>query len=126
MVGFARLGGKSVGVVANNPGIYAGTLDVNASLKGARFIRFCDAFNIPLITFVDVPGFLPGRDQEFAELCEQNSIKFIGPDSQVLRKVRDKIGLRKIAGKLDICVLPYSTLFKSPVLLDDLPEEKPN
>jgi acetyl-CoA carboxylase carboxyltransferase component len=64
VVGFARLGGKSVGIIANNPGIFAGTLDVHASLKGARFIRFCDAFNIPLISFVDVPGFLPGRDQE--------------------------------------------------------------
>jgi len=64
VVGFARMGGKTVGIVANNPAIYAGTLDVNASLKGARFIRFCDAFNIPLISFVDVPGFLPGRDQE--------------------------------------------------------------
>ena len=64
VVGFASLGGKSVGIVANNPAVYAGTLDVNASLKGARFIRFCDAFNIPLISFVDVPGFLPGRDQE--------------------------------------------------------------
>jgi len=64
VVGFARMGGKSVGIIANNPAIYAGTLDVNASLKGARFIRFCDAFNIPLISFVDVPGFLPGRDQE--------------------------------------------------------------
>jgi len=58
------MGGKTVGIVANNPAVYAGTLDVNASLKGARFIRFCDAFNIPLISFVDVPGFLPGRDQE--------------------------------------------------------------
>jgi len=64
VVGFARLGGKSVGIIANNPDIYAGTLDVNASLKGARFIRFCDSFNIPLISFVDVPGFLPGKDQE--------------------------------------------------------------
>jgi acetyl-CoA carboxylase carboxyltransferase component len=64
VVGFARMGGKSVGIVANNPAVYAGTLDVNASVKGARFIRFCDAFNIPLISFVDVPGFLPGRDQE--------------------------------------------------------------
>jgi acetyl-CoA carboxylase carboxyltransferase component len=63
-VGFARLGGRTVGIVANNPDVYAGTLDVNASLKGARFIRFCDAFNIPLVSFVDVPGFLPGRDQE--------------------------------------------------------------
>ncbi|MGE5341748.1 MAG: acyl-CoA carboxylase subunit beta [Candidatus Omnitrophota bacterium] len=64
VVGFARLGGKTVGIIANNPDVYAGTLDVNASLKGARFIRFCDAFNIPLVSFVDVPGFLPGRDQE--------------------------------------------------------------
>jgi acetyl-CoA/propionyl-CoA carboxylase carboxyl transferase subunit len=64
VVGFARLGGRPVGVIANNPDIYAGTLDVNASLKGARFIRFCDAFNVPLVSFVDVPGFLPGRDQE--------------------------------------------------------------
>jgi len=64
VVGFARLGGKAVGIIANNPGIFAGTLDVHASLKGARFIRFCDAFNIPLVSFVDVPGFLPGRDQE--------------------------------------------------------------
>jgi len=64
VVGFARLGGRSVGIIANNPAIYAGTLDVSASLKGARFIRFCDAFNIPLVSFVDVPGFLPGRDQE--------------------------------------------------------------
>ncbi len=64
VVGFARLGGRSVGIVANNPSVFAGTLDVQASLKGARFIRFCDAFNIPLVSFVDVPGFLPGRDQE--------------------------------------------------------------
>lgn len=64
VVGFARLGGRTVGLIANNPSVYAGTLDVNASLKGARFIRFCDAFNIPLVSLVDVPGFLPGRDQE--------------------------------------------------------------
>ncbi len=64
IVGFARLNGKPVGIIANNPAVFAGTLDVNASLKGARFIRFCDAFNIPLVSFVDVPGFLPGKDQE--------------------------------------------------------------
>jgi len=64
VVGFARLGGRTVGIVANNPDVYAGTLDVQASFKGARFIRFCDAFNIPLVSLVDVPGFLPGRDQE--------------------------------------------------------------
>jgi propionyl-CoA carboxylase beta chain len=64
IVGFARLGGRSVGVVANQPAVLAGVLDINASVKAARFIRFCDAFNIPLVTFVDVPGFLPGMAQE--------------------------------------------------------------
>lgn len=64
VTGFARLGGISVGVVANNPGYLAGVLDIDASTKGARFVRFCDAFNIPLVTLVDVPGFLPGVDQE--------------------------------------------------------------
>jgi len=64
IVGFARLGGRSVGVVANQPAVLAGVLDINASVKAARFIRFCDAFNIPLVTFVDVPGFLPGVAQE--------------------------------------------------------------
>ena len=64
IVGFARLGGHSVGIVANQPAVLAGVLDIAASLKAARFIRFCDAFNIPLITFEDVPGFLPGVDQE--------------------------------------------------------------
>jgi acetyl-CoA/propionyl-CoA carboxylase carboxyl transferase subunit len=64
VVGLARLNGRSVGVVANNPAVLAGTLDINASTKGARFVRFCDAFNLPLLTFVDVPGFLPGTAQE--------------------------------------------------------------
>ena len=64
VVGFARLGGRPVGIVANQPAHLAGTLDINASVKGARFVRFCDAFNIPLITFEDVPGFLPGTVQE--------------------------------------------------------------
>jgi len=64
VIGFARLAGKSVGIVANQPDHLAGVLDINASDKGARFVRFCDAFNIPLITFEDVPGFLPGVAQE--------------------------------------------------------------
>jgi propionyl-CoA carboxylase beta subunit len=64
VIGFARLGGKTVGIVANQPAHLAGTLDINASLKGARFVRFCDCFNIPLIVLEDVPGFLPGTDQE--------------------------------------------------------------
>jgi propionyl-CoA carboxylase beta chain len=64
VVGFARLGGRSVGIVANQPAMLAGTLDIDASVKAARFIRFCDAFNISIVSFVDVPGFLPGSDQE--------------------------------------------------------------
>ena len=64
VVGFARLNGRSVGIVANQPAFLAGCLDISASIKGARFIRFCDCFNIPLITFVDVPGYLPGTGQE--------------------------------------------------------------
>ena len=64
LVGFARMNGRSVGIVANQPQVLAGVLDINASTKAARFIRFCDAFNIPIITFVDVPGFLPGVTQE--------------------------------------------------------------
>jgi propionyl-CoA carboxylase beta chain len=65
VVGFARFGGRSVGIVANQPLYLAGCLDINASIKGARFVRFCDCFNIPIITFVDVPGFLPGTEQEY-------------------------------------------------------------
>ncbi|HEY5579063.1 MAG TPA: carboxyl transferase domain-containing protein, partial [Acidimicrobiia bacterium] len=64
VVGFARLDGYSVGIVANQPAVLAGVLDIDASVKAARFVRFCDAFNVPLVTFVDVPGFLPGVDQE--------------------------------------------------------------
>lgn len=65
IVGFARIGGRSVGIVANQPAVLAGVLDINASLKGARFVRFCDCFNVPLLVLEDVPGFLPGTDQEW-------------------------------------------------------------
>jgi propionyl-CoA carboxylase beta chain len=64
IVGFGRLGGQTVGLIANQPAVLAGVLDINASAKAARFVRFCDAFNIPLICFVDVPGFMPGPEQE--------------------------------------------------------------
>ena len=73
VVGFARIGGKSVGVVGNQPNHLAGCLDIDASLKGARFVRFCDSFNIPLITFVDVPGFLPGTQQEHAGIIKHGA-----------------------------------------------------
>ncbi len=65
ITGFGRIDGSSVGVVANQPSVLAGVLDIRSSIKAARFVRFCDAFNIPLVTFVDVPGFLPGTDQEY-------------------------------------------------------------
>jgi acetyl-CoA carboxylase carboxyltransferase component len=68
IVGFARMNGRSVGVVANQPAVLAGVLDINASRKAARFVRFCDAFNIPLVTLVDVPGFLPGTQQEYGAI----------------------------------------------------------
>jgi propionyl-CoA carboxylase beta chain len=73
VVGFARLDGRSVGIVANQPAFLAGTLDIDASLKGARFVRFCDAFNIPLVTFEDVPGFLPGTVQEYGGIIKHGA-----------------------------------------------------
>ena len=73
IVGFARLGGKPVGIVANQPAHLAGTLDINASVKGARFVRFCDCFNIPLVTFEDVPGFLPGTVQEYGGIIRHGA-----------------------------------------------------
>jgi len=73
VVGFARLGGQPIGIVANQPKVLAGVLDINASTKGARFVRFCDAFNIALVTFVDVPGFLPGTSQEFGGIIKHGA-----------------------------------------------------
>jgi len=73
VVGFARLGGRPVGIVANQPASLAGVLDIDSSLKGARFVRFCDAFNIPIVTFVDVPGFLPGTEQEWRGIIKHGA-----------------------------------------------------
>src|SRR5919204_554842 len=73
VVGFARLDGRPIGIVANQPAMLAGTLDINASVKGARFVRFCDAFNIPLVTFEDVPGFLPGTVQEYGGIIRHGA-----------------------------------------------------
>ena len=73
IVGFARLDGRSIGIVANQPAVLAGTLDIDASVKGARFVRFCDAFNIPLVTFEDVPGFLPGTVQEYGGIIKHGA-----------------------------------------------------
>ena len=73
IIGFARLNGKSVGIVANQPAVLAGVLDIDSSIKAARFVRFCDAFNIPIITFEDVPGFLPGTTQEFGGIIKHGA-----------------------------------------------------
>jgi propionyl-CoA carboxylase beta chain len=73
LTGFARLGGKPVGIVANQPAYLAGVLDISSSIKAARFVRFCDCFNIPLVTFVDVPGFLPGTNQEFGGIIKHGA-----------------------------------------------------
>lgn len=73
VIGFARLNGRTVGIVANQPNVLAGVLDINSSMKGARFIRFCDCFNIPIITFVDTPGFLPGTGQEYGGVIKHGA-----------------------------------------------------
>jgi propionyl-CoA carboxylase beta chain len=73
VIGFARMDGKSIGIVANQPAFLAGCLDINSSVKGARFVRFCDAFNIPILTFEDVPGFLPGTEQEFGGIIRHGA-----------------------------------------------------
>jgi propionyl-CoA carboxylase beta chain len=73
IVGFARLAGRTIGIVANQPAFLAGTLDIDASVKAARFVRFCDAFNIPLVTFEDVPGFMPGTRQEYGGIIRHGA-----------------------------------------------------
>jgi propionyl-CoA carboxylase beta chain len=73
VVGFARMDGRPIGIVANQPAFLAGCLDIDSSVKGARFVRFCDAFNIPLVTFEDVPGFLPGTGQEFGGIIRHGA-----------------------------------------------------
>lgn len=73
VTGFGEVGGKSIGIVANQPSSLAGCLDIDASVKAARFVRFCDSFNIPIVTFVDVPGFLPGTDQEYGGIIKHGA-----------------------------------------------------
>jgi propionyl-CoA carboxylase beta chain len=73
IIGFARLGGQPIGIIGNQPAVLAGVLDINSSIKGARFVRFCDCFNIPLLTFEDVPGFLPGVDQEYGGIIKHGA-----------------------------------------------------
>ncbi|HRR04688.1 MAG TPA: acyl-CoA carboxylase subunit beta [Bacteroidales bacterium] len=96
VIGFARMGGMSVGVVANQPSYLAGVLDINASRKGARFVRFCDAFNIPLVTLVDVPGFLPGTGQEYGGIIVQGAKMLYAYGEATVPKVT--VTLRKSYG----------------------------
>jgi propionyl-CoA carboxylase beta chain len=73
LIGFARMEGSTIGIVANQPMVLAGCLDISSSIKAARFVRYCDAFNIPIVTFVDVPGFLPGTAQEFGGIIKHGA-----------------------------------------------------
>jgi methylmalonyl-CoA carboxyltransferase large subunit len=96
VIGFARITGRSVGIVANQPAVMAGVLDINASNKAARFIRFCNAFNIPLVTFVDVPGFLPGVEQEFGGIIRHGAKMLFAYSAATVPKVT--VILRKAYG----------------------------
>lgn len=96
IIGFARFNGQSVGIVANQPKVYAGVLDVNASRKGARFVRFCDAFNIPIVSLVDVPGFLPGTGQEYNAVISNGAKLLYAYGEATVPKVT--VNLRKSYG----------------------------
>jgi methylmalonyl-CoA carboxyltransferase large subunit len=96
VVGFARILGRSVGVIANQPSVMSGVLDINAATKAARFIRFCNAFNIPLITFVDVPGFLPGVQQEYGGIIRNGAKMLFAYSSATVPKIQ--VILRKSYG----------------------------
>jgi len=96
VVGFARVNGRSVGVIANQPKVQAGVLDINASSKAARFIRFCNAFNIPLVTFVDVPGFLPGVQQEYGGIIRHGAKMLFAYSAATVPKIT--VILRKSYG----------------------------
>ena len=96
VIGFGRIQGRSVGVVANQPAVLAGALDINASDKAARFVRFCNAFNIPLVTFVDVPGFLPGVQQEYGGIIRHGAKMLFAYSAATVPKIT--VILRKAYG----------------------------
>jgi acetyl-CoA carboxylase carboxyltransferase component len=102
IIGFSRIDGISTGIVANNPKHLAGCIDVNASDKAARFVRFCDAFNIPLLTLVDVPGFLPGVDQEYAGIIRHGAKLLYAYSEATVPKLT--VTLRKAYGGAYICM----------------------
>jgi methylmalonyl-CoA carboxyltransferase large subunit len=117
VVGFARIAGRSIGVIANQPSVLAGALDVNASTKASRFIRFCNAFNIPLVTFVDVPGFLPGVQQEHGGIIRHGAKLLFAYSAATVPKIQ--LILRKSYGGAHVamcsrdlgadCVLAWPT-----------------
>jgi methylmalonyl-CoA carboxyltransferase large subunit len=96
VVGFARLNGRSVGVIANQPAVNAGVLDINSSSKAARFIRFCNAFNVPLLTFADVPGFMPGVEQEYGGIIRHGAKMLFAYSAATVPKIT--VILRKCYG----------------------------
>src|SRR5512140_2388849 len=96
VVGFARVTGRTVGIIANQPAVQAGVLDINASSKAARFIRFCNAFNVPLVTFVDVPGFLPGVQQEYGGIIRHGAMMLFAYSAATVPKIT--VILRKSYG----------------------------
>ena len=96
IVGFARMGGRSIGIIANQPSFYAGVLDIEASRKAARFVRFCDCFNIPILTLVDVPGFLPGKVQEYGGIITHGAKLMFAYGEATVPKVT--VTLRKSYG----------------------------
>jgi methylmalonyl-CoA carboxyltransferase large subunit len=96
VVGFARILGRSVGVIANQPAVLSGAIDINASTKAARFIRFCNAFNVPLVTFVDVPGFLPGVQQEYGGIIRHGAKLLFAYSAATVPKIQ--VILRKSYG----------------------------
>ncbi len=106
VVGFARLGGRSVGVVANQPRVLAGCIDINAADKGSRFIRFCDAFNIPLLTFVDTPGYLPGVAQEYGGIIRHGAKLLYAYSEATVPKLT--VVLRKAYGGSYLAMCPLS------------------
>jgi methylmalonyl-CoA carboxyltransferase large subunit len=96
VVGFARVLGRSIGIIANQPSVLSGALDINASVKASRFIRFCNAFNIPLVTFVDVPGFLPGVQQEYGGIIRNGAKLLFAYSAATVPKIQ--VILRKAYG----------------------------
>jgi acetyl-CoA/propionyl-CoA carboxylase len=123
IVGFARMGGRSVGIIANQPMYLAGALDINSSNKAARFIRFCDAFNISIVTLVDTPGYLPGTDQEHNGIirhgskllfayCEATVPNAAETKKKLAKEFRDKFANPYIAaekGIIDVVIDPMET-----------------